>query len=84
MAKTAIGLFENSEVVDRVVRELEALGSAQRRSRRSRAAGYSAGWSPGHSYTRILKWIYCGIFWGLGSPERTRKIMFRACGTERS
>ncbi|MGA9544237.1 MAG: hypothetical protein WBQ85_11755 [Candidatus Sulfotelmatobacter sp.] len=26
MAKTAIGLFENSEVVDRVVRELEALG----------------------------------------------------------
>ncbi|MFZ0276007.1 MAG: hypothetical protein WA254_11015 [Candidatus Sulfotelmatobacter sp.] len=26
MTKTAIGLFENSEVVDRVVRELEALG----------------------------------------------------------
>ncbi|MGC1978886.1 MAG: hypothetical protein WA671_19360 [Candidatus Sulfotelmatobacter sp.] len=26
MAKTAIGLFENSEVVDRAVRELEALG----------------------------------------------------------
>ncbi len=26
MAKTAIGLFENSEVVDRVVRDLEALG----------------------------------------------------------
>ena len=26
MAKTAIGLFENSGVVDRVVRDLEALG----------------------------------------------------------